>query len=65
MPCFYFITLITVTRFLLALVFVFILFHSDNDKFDVGQQYNVHDVTARTVNRRSINQPLVLKSLVV
>jgi hypothetical protein len=35
-------------------IFVFILTHKDNDKFD-----------DRHVDRRSKNQPLVLKSLVV
>jgi hypothetical protein len=38
-------------------VFVFILFHDDNEEFDVRQQWNVHDITH--IDRCSINQPLI------
>ena len=34
-----------------AVVFVFILFLNYNDKFDVGRQQNVYDVTATTEYR--------------
>ena len=42
-------------------VFVFILFHNDNDKFDVGRQQNVHDAT--TVNKPAFS-PEIFGSLV-